>query len=84
MIVIAVQKAQLFAQQQMGQCKPMPPRLKRWQAAAQNHLNNLELMQLHYQSHPVHHAIDLQESSAGGDTWLENGGYKGNWPLSSD
>ncbi len=70
-VVMSVQKAQLFAQQQMGQLQTYATETQtRWQAAAQV-MTTPELMQHHYQfMDRLHHAIGLQESA------LENAARK--------
>lgn len=72
-VVIGVQKAQSFAQHQMGQLQTYATETQsRWHAAAQV-MTTPELMQHHYQfMDRLHHAIDLQESA------LENSTQKTN------
>jgi flagellar FliJ protein len=63
-VVLGVQNAQMFAQQQMGQLQTYATETEaRWQAAAQV-MTTPELMQHHYQfMDRLHHAIGLQESA---------------------
>jgi flagellar FliJ protein len=70
-MVMGVQNAQIFAQQQMGQLQIYATETEaRWQAAAQV-MTTPELMQHHYQfMDRLHHAIGLQESA------LENAARK--------
>lgn len=70
-VVMSVQKAQLFAQQQMGQLQTYAIETEaRWHAAAQV-MTTPELMQHHYQfMDRLHHAIGLQVSA------LENAARK--------
>lgn len=70
-MVMGVQNAQMFAQQQMGQLQTYATETEaRWRAAAQV-MTTPELMQHHYQfMDRLHHAIGLQESA------LENAARK--------